>query len=225
MTIAPGKRSATRGCGRKMISSLFPFPVWRASGAPDRKGKKGGWVWCVLYPGQRPRLRFAAAGLALGYFLAAPSGAAETPGVSTTPEQFGRAGQQVASANAGRAPRFQLGASGPAWLRSTFANYMKHWPASLRIFVVHTALVAASLLLMFSPLGKKPGAIHPLLIVPFFYFMISGLPYVASIIRGLYELRRGVREWGSVVAVGASFVILSALGCWIVHMWPAWMGI
>ena len=48
-TIAPGKRSAARGCGHKMISSFF-LPGWRVA--------QGGGL----------------GGLALGYYQAAPLG-------------------------------------------------------------------------------------------------------------------------------------------------------
>jgi len=53
MIIAPGKRSAARGYGRKMISSFFPSGLAR-QGVPNRKEKKRlGSV--VFYPGRRPR--------------------------------------------------------------------------------------------------------------------------------------------------------------------------
>jgi hypothetical protein len=44
-------------------------------------------VWGGVYPGQRFRLRFAPADLALGYFLAAPTGAPETAASSSALEQ------------------------------------------------------------------------------------------------------------------------------------------
>jgi len=73
MIIAPGKRSAARGWGAKLISSFFPSTLARRRRAKV-EGKKE--VRCVvLYPGQRRRLRCAAAGLTLGYYHAAPSGA------------------------------------------------------------------------------------------------------------------------------------------------------
>ena len=73
--VAQGKRPARRsraetGAPPWVTSrniSLFFLPVWRALGAPNRKGKRG-WVgWPFTQGG-------GLGGLALGYYLAAPSG-------------------------------------------------------------------------------------------------------------------------------------------------------
>jgi hypothetical protein len=52
LTIAPGKRSAARGYGRKMISSFFPSGLARQRRAKP-EGKKE--IGVALYPGRRPR--------------------------------------------------------------------------------------------------------------------------------------------------------------------------
>ena len=54
-----------------MIFSLFSNPVWRASGPPNRIGKKRVGCGVAFYPG--PAASFL--GLALGYYHAAPRGA------------------------------------------------------------------------------------------------------------------------------------------------------
>ncbi len=102
---------------------------------------------------------------------------------------------------------------------------MKQWPLSLRIFLIHTALVVIALLLMMSPLGHKPGAIHPVLVLPFFYLLFSGLPYITSLIRGIYELFKGFGRVGSGVAVGSSLLVLAAMGYGIAHKWSDWMSV
>ena len=102
---------------------------------------------------------------------------------------------------------------------------MKDLPLSLRVFGIHTALTATSLLILASPLSDRPGPIHPFLVIPFFYVLLSGLPYIAVLLRGAYELQRGIGKLSSALAVGASLLILSAMGCWVAHMWPLWMGI
>jgi hypothetical protein len=54
---AQGKaaEAAALGSGPKMKPSLFSYPVWRASGAPNRIGKKERLVGVVFHPGRRPR--------------------------------------------------------------------------------------------------------------------------------------------------------------------------
>jgi hypothetical protein len=82
MTIAPGKRSAARGYGRKMISSFFPSglaPLWRAK--PE--GKKRGW-------GSGPLPRAAAS--------------AALPGAIIMPPLRGRNGEPDASSIRSREP-------------------------------------------------------------------------------------------------------------------------
>ena len=66
MTIAPGKRSAARGYGRKMISSFFPSGLARLRRAKPEGKKEAGWG------GVLPRA--AASAALLGYLLAAPLG-------------------------------------------------------------------------------------------------------------------------------------------------------
>ena len=82
-SLAQGKRSAALGCGPKTISSLFPFPVWRASSAPDRKRKKGRLVGVSFTQGgghpPSPSSGGAGGGLALGWYDGAPSGASDRP--------------------------------------------------------------------------------------------------------------------------------------------------
>ena len=102
---------------------------------------------------------------------------------------------------------------------------MKQWPLSLRIVLIHTALVVIAVLLLMSPLGHKPGAIHPVLILPFFYLLFSGLPYLASLIRGIYELRKGLGRAGSAVAIGSSLLILGAMCYGVAYLWSACMSI
>ncbi|MEO5714100.1 MAG: hypothetical protein ABIT37_11485 [Luteolibacter sp.] len=90
---------------------------------------------------------------------------------------------------------------------------------------MHTILLAAALLLLMSPLGNKPGMIHPALIVPFFYLLLSPFPYFASLIRGIYEISKTTGTVGSGIAIASCLVILSAMTYGIIRMWPAWMGI
>jgi len=76
MIIAQGKRSATLGKEPNMNTSLFPsfvfsrLQAWKKQNSG--KGRPGGVPWCQ--PRAAARLRYAPAGLALGYYLTAPSG-------------------------------------------------------------------------------------------------------------------------------------------------------
>jgi hypothetical protein len=93
MIIAQGKRSSALGYGRKMIASFF-LPVWRASGAPNRKEKRG-WggglftqggsrlaplPWAIITPPRRGSVKAkralqATSGLAPLFFPAQRTGA------------------------------------------------------------------------------------------------------------------------------------------------------
>jgi hypothetical protein len=77
MIIAPGKQSAARGYGRKMISSFFPSGLARLQARQTRR-KKRGWVGGLFTPGGGlpPSSDYgeASGGLARGYYLAAPPG-------------------------------------------------------------------------------------------------------------------------------------------------------
>jgi hypothetical protein len=67
MTIAPGKRSAARGYGRKMISSFFPSGLPRMLSGQTGRKKRGCGVWAFTPGG-------GLGGLARGYYQAAPPG-------------------------------------------------------------------------------------------------------------------------------------------------------
>lgn len=101
--------------------------------------------------------------------------------------------------------------SSPRNSKDRFDENMKHWPLSLRIFLMHTAITVTSILLMMSPLGQIPSPIHPILILPFFYLLFSGLPYLAAVIRGFYELWKGVGKFGSGFAGVSSLLILASM--------------
>jgi hypothetical protein len=75
MIIAQGKRSAALGKEPKTNPSLFPslvFPRPKAWEKPNSGKGRPGAAWPP--PRAAARLRYAPAGLALGYYLAAPSG-------------------------------------------------------------------------------------------------------------------------------------------------------
>ena len=76
LIIAQGQRGTSAALGWRVQDNLlfFLFPVWRATGAPNRKEKKEGWVRGRFTQGGAPLMR-AWAGLALGYYQAAPAGA------------------------------------------------------------------------------------------------------------------------------------------------------
>ncbi len=75
MITAQGKRSAALGKEPKMNASLFPsfvFPRLQAWKKQNSEKGRPGVAWHL--PRAAARLRYAPAGLALGYYLTAPSG-------------------------------------------------------------------------------------------------------------------------------------------------------
>jgi hypothetical protein len=82
----------------------------------------------------------------------------------------------------------------------------------------YSAFLICSVLLA-SPLGSKPGAIHPLLVVPFFYLFISIMPAIAGFIIGAFELKklpeRNLPIWGLIInGIYAGIFIISILVFW-----------
>ncbi len=76
-----------------------------------------------------------------------------------------------------------------------------------------------------SPLGQRPGAIHPLLIAPFLYCLLSPIPALIGVAVGVAEKRRGTPNgWGNtgiVLNVGYLVFFFSV----VVFMWDTWMGV
>jgi len=58
---------------------------------------------------------------------------------------------------------------------------------SYKIAFIHWIMIIISMLMFISPLGQKSGAIHPLLIVPFFYSVLSLLPLIVGLVFGIVE--------------------------------------
>ncbi|MGJ8634137.1 MAG: hypothetical protein ACSHX7_09480 [Luteolibacter sp.] len=102
---------------------------------------------------------------------------------------------------------------------------MKRYPLSLRIFLIHTGLVTLAILLITSPLSDKPGAIHPVLILPFFYIVFSAVLYFVSLVCGILEFSKDGMRAASGIAIASSLLMLSVMTYGIYTMWPAWMGI
>jgi hypothetical protein len=78
--------------------------------------------------------------------------------------------------------------------RRKYENNMKLYRImkckTLFIALLNYLIFSICLILMLSPLGFKPGAMHPLLIVPFFYLMFSIIPAVFGVIVGVFELNK-----------------------------------
>lgn len=92
---------------------------------------------------------------------------------------------------------------------------MKSVPQSLRILLVHGGLVVVSFLLYLTPLAHKPGAMHPLLLLPSVYLVFSAIPFGWVIIRGIVELGRKESVVGSRVAIWVSLI------CLVLVIWGA----
>lgn len=96
---------------------------------------------------------------------------------------------------------------------------------SFKIALVHWIIIGICLLMFVSPLGHEPGAMHPVLIVPFFYFVFSFVPPLVGVAVGVAErfhgtTRRRVNA-GIVLNLGYLVVFLS----FVFFMWDKWMGV
>ncbi len=102
---------------------------------------------------------------------------------------------------------------------------MQSLATSFRIAVVHWIIIGLCLLMFVSPLGHRPGAMHPLLIAPFLYSLLSPIPALIGVAVGVAERRRGTAKgyvnMGIVLNLGYLVVFFSV----VVFMWDKWMGV
>ena len=94
-----------------------------------------------------------------------------------------------------------------------------------KLGLTNIIIIVISLLLFVSPLSKKPGPIHPLLVVPFFYCMFSFIPSGIFAFWGLGRLFKGQKEikFIAVVIINLAFLILFFL--FVRYSWQGWMSI
>ena len=96
---------------------------------------------------------------------------------------------------------------------------------SFKIGVANWLLIGFIILLFLSPLGQKPGAIHPLLIVPFFYFFLSFVPTLFGALIGFIEKYKNVEKRKINIGIYLNVVYLIIFFSFIAFMWEKWMSI
>ncbi len=96
---------------------------------------------------------------------------------------------------------------------------------SLKLFLYNIGVLAALALLILSPLGKTPGAMHIVIIVPFFLFIVSFIPAFGGIVYGLLELQtpnHGRKTWIGLLGNAGYLFAYTAM---LVFGWPAQMSV
>ena len=78
---------------------------------------------------------------------------------------------------------------------------------------------------MFSPWAKKPGAIHPLLFIPFFYILFSGFPFLGAILLGAFEIRAARDRRYPIITMLLSMMILIGVAWFIASRWDHIMSV
>ncbi len=96
---------------------------------------------------------------------------------------------------------------------------------SCKIALVHWIIIGVCLLMFVSPLGRVPGAMHPLLIVPFLYCLLSPVPAVIGVAVGAAERRRGTRNGCVSAGIVLNIVYLVVFFAFVIFMWDRWMGV
>lgn len=108
-------------------------------------------------------------------------------------------------------------------LQPRLATRWKRLPRSLRIFLWHTGVVAVSLLMMASPLSRQPGAMHPVLLLPFFYLLFCPLTYLLVVVIGIRDVTRRPGKAASGIALGGSVLALTGICRFVAYYWDAMM--
>lgn len=96
---------------------------------------------------------------------------------------------------------------------------------SLQIGIAHILLVGLSLGLFLSPLGTRPGPMHPVLILPFFYCLLSFIPALMGIVVGLVEVFSKPSKKQPILGLCLNTVYLAVYFGGLALMWDRLMGI
>ena len=96
---------------------------------------------------------------------------------------------------------------------------------ALTIAGVNAAAIAASLILFVSPLGDKPGSIHPVLILPLLYAVLSIFVAFAGIICGILGLLRDSQKKPATIGLLLNLAYVTAVVSIFLMAWPAMLGI
>jgi hypothetical protein len=117
------------------------------------------------------------------------------------------------------------GASKAAPLRTIVMDKEKFLATSFKIGLIHWIIIGVCLLMFVSPLGHRPGAMHPLLIVPFLYCLISPVPALIGVIVGIRERSRGTTRRWVTTGIALNLGYLVVLFSFVFFMWDKWMGV
>ncbi len=96
---------------------------------------------------------------------------------------------------------------------------------SIKIGITNIVVLFVSILLFMSPLGRKPGAIHPILILPFFYCIFSFVTAIIGTIASLIELYELKIKKMAIIGFYLNVIYLVAYFTFVALSWNAWMGI
>lgn len=96
---------------------------------------------------------------------------------------------------------------------------------SFKIGLVHWIIIGICLLMFVSPLGHQPGAMHPFLMLPFFYCVLSPVPALIGVAVGVAERFRGTTgRWVSTgIALNVGYLVV--FSSYVFVMWERWMGV
>ena len=104
---------------------------------------------------------------------------------------------------------------------------MKKWESqAFTLFVWHTIFCGVSGSLLFlSPWAHKPGAIHPILVIPFFYLLLSAVPYSVAVALGVSEIRKKMKFGLSAISAILSSLILILAFAFLRSRWDSIMSV
>jgi len=96
---------------------------------------------------------------------------------------------------------------------------------SYKIAFIHWIMIIISMLMFLSPLGQKSGAIHPLLVVPFFYSVLSLLPPLVGLVFGVVEKYKKSKRQRINIGIFLNTLYVILFMSFVSEMWEGLMGI
>lgn len=96
---------------------------------------------------------------------------------------------------------------------------------SLRIGIIHVSIVGLCAGLFLSPLGTRPGPMHVVLMLPFFYCLLSFIPALVGAVIGVAEIFRKPSKTQPMVGLCLNVAYLTLFFGVVAFMWDAWTGI
>lgn len=94
-----------------------------------------------------------------------------------------------------------------------------------KVGIINIVAVTISGLLLMTPLRDKPGGLHPVLVVPFFYCLFSCIPACVVVFSGIKKIIQGHRGHGYIAVICLNGIYLLWYVIVVLSRWDAIMSV